>query len=498
MISDAVTGLSEEQNYSCNMKTSKLFLIIMLIMLFTACADVSQTPIVEPTIAPTAAPTEEAPALTDILGTLSYSGVFPDHPITLVDGYYYYSEGGSGKPYVRLIDNLIVTGDINHDGVEDAVFLLEDNSEGSSRYSLLAAVLNVRTDPKQVEVIQVEDRIAVKSLSFDGSQVIAEYIGHGSGDVDCCPTWNVRKVFEFQDGRLIETNREELGKVSVEDLNGTNWRLIDLNGNQEPVLPDTEITLNIDQGQISGFAGCNNYNSSVTGDQEFLNKITVGPISATQKMCTDPTSNQESAYLARLGNVEKWAYDYGHLVLFYPQEDNTFGELTYELRLQDMKDTDQTKPNAIIKLETAYGSPSQAGFGSTVFYEQNKSDDDLEKLALEKYRYFVGNLWERFGEDAWMAPWKQVYARKSGEKHDIVAELRGITDPEAAISVPMILDNLEGAQAARAALSRVYDDPAITDLSVFNLGDGGAMSGILLAGRNQNTGEIVLLVFLMD
>jgi hypothetical protein len=118
--------------------------------------------------------------------------------------------------------------------------------------------------------------------------------------------------------------------------------------------------------------------------------------------------------------------------------------------------------------------------------------------ALEKYKYFVGDLWERWGEDAWMGPWKEVYARTPGSKHDIVAELRGIKDQDASFSVPMILDNVEGAEKARAALSAVYDDATVTDLRVFTLGDGEAMSGLLVAGQRAGTGDATFLVLLMD
>jgi hypothetical protein len=163
-----------------------------------------------------------------------------------------------------------------------------------------------------------------------------------------------------------------------------------------------------------------------------------------------------------------------------------------------MTNTNLTKPSSVTDLEASYGAASQAGFGSAVFYEQLRASEDLEKLALEKYRYFVGDLWERYGEDAWMGPWKLVYSSPQGVKHDIVSELRGIKDTDAAISVPMILDNIEGAGKARAALSAVYDNPAITDLQVFNLGDGGAMSGLLIAGLNKDTGEAIFLVFLLD
>jgi hypothetical protein len=157
-----------------------------------------------------------------------------------------------------------------------------------------------------------------------------------------------------------------------------------------------------------------------------------------------------------------------------------------------------SKPAYVISLEAAFGASSQAGFGSAVFYEQMKAAGDLEKLALEKYRYFVGDLWERYGEDAWMGPWKEVFARKSGVQPDIVAELRSITDPDAAISVPMILDNIEGAEKARLALSSAYDHPGMSDLRVYNLGDGGAMSGLLIAGLSSEAGEAIFLVFLLD
>ncbi len=156
------------------------------------------------------------------------------------------------------------------------------------------------------------------------------------------------------------------------------------------------------------------------------------------------------------------------------------------------------KPAYVTDLEAAYGAPSQAGFGSAVFYEPIAANDDLAQAALAKYKYFVGELWERWGEDAWMGPWKEVYARPAGAKPDIVAELRGIEDPDAAISAPMILDAVDNAEAARAALSGAFDDPAVTELRVYNLGDGGAMSGILVASRRGEAGEATFLVFLLD
>jgi len=154
-------------------------------------------------------------------------------------------------------------------------------------------------------------------------------------------------------------------------------------------------------------------------------------------------------------------------------------------------------PDPVAALQTAYGAPSQAAFGSAVFYEPRAGSADLEALALEQYKYFVGELWDRYGEAAWMGPWRQVYARPAGATPDIVAELSAIDDFDASLSVPMILEAVDEAEQARAALSAVYDDPTMAEVAVYTLGDGGAMSGLLVAGR-RTTGDAVFLVFLLD
>lgn len=155
-----------------------------------------------------------------------------------------------------------------------------------------------------------------------------------------------------------------------------------------------------------------------------------------------------------------------------------------------------TVPAYALALQTTYGVPSRAGFGSAVFFERGPAAN-LEKSACAKYKYFLGDNWERFGEKTWMRQWKQVYARPANAERDILAELRAIEDANAKLSVPMILDNIENAARARQALSAAYDAPTVSELAVFNIGDGEAMSGILIAGRRDNH-EITCLVFLLD
>ena len=150
--------------------------------------------------------------------------------------------------------------------------------------------------------------------------------------------------------------------------------------------------------------------------------------------------------------------------------------------------------DSVVALQSVYGLPRQAGFGSAVFSDRVKAND-LEQAALKHYRYFLGNLWDWFGEAAWMTPWKQIYRRRPDRKPDIVTELRSLTgDP--ASSVSMLLETANP-DAAQKALSVAYDDATVSDLAIYTTGDGAAMSGLLIAGRRQ-TEEATFLVFLLD
>jgi hypothetical protein len=155
------------------------------------------------------------------------------------------------------------------------------------------------------------------------------------------------------------------------------------------------------------------------------------------------------------------------------------------------------KPAYVAAMEKAYGPPGDAGFGSAVFFQVMTDKADLEDAAKKVYQHYVGKKWQERGAETWMGPWREAYRRQDGTKHAIVQELKGIKDPDVSQSIPMILEVVEGAADARKALVAAYDPPEAADVRVYNIGDGEAMSGFVLAGRREN-GESTFLVFLMD
>jgi hypothetical protein len=52
----------------------------------------------------------------------------------------------------------------------------------------------------------------------------------------------------------------------------------------------------------------------------------------------------------------------------------------------------------------------------------------------------------------------------------------------------MIPDNIGSPETARSALATAFNDPAVSELRAFNLGDGETLSGVMIAGRRGPDG----------
>jgi hypothetical protein len=158
----------------------------------------------------------------------------------------------------------------------------------------------------------------------------------------------------------------------------------------------------------------------------------------------------------------------------------------------------ESRPDYVSALEKIFGAPNQNAFGSSVFFvpaaEQSTS---LEADGFAKYKFFVGEVWERLGEENWKNGWSMVYARDVQASPDIVAELRSLPDRLARQSAEMLLDNLEDPEVAIGTLRDAFDNSMVNELRIFNIGDTNAMSGIMIGARHTGTGS-VFLTLLMD
>ncbi|MCU0836581.1 MAG: hypothetical protein MUC77_19435 [Chromatiaceae bacterium] len=84
-----------------------------------------------------------------------------------------------------------------------------------------------------------------------------------------------------------------------------------------------------------------------------------------------------------------------------------------------------------------------------------------------------------------------------GDTRGIAAELHALTDAALRGVVTAMVDDMEDPAAARTAVAAVFDGPAVADLRLYALGDGGQMAGVEVAARLAD-GRGVFLVLLLD
>lgn len=150
-------------------------------------------------------------------------------------------------------------------------------------------------------------------------------------------------------------------------------------------------------------------------------------------------------------------------------------------------------PAGLAELVSVFGGPNQEGFGSAVFHEELAADADLAGTALACYRHFRGRRWSAADE----AGWQLAGTRPAGAAPDILAELRALPDAQARRSAAALPDCAEDPERAARALAAVFDAPGFAGLTIHRIGDGEALNGVMIAGRDAG-GCAVFLAFLMD
>jgi heat shock protein HslJ len=95
-------------------------------------------------------------------------------------------------------------------------------------------------------------------------------------------------------------------------IESTAWQLISVAN--EPVLEESLVWIEFDEGSVRGSAGCNDYFSSYRADEGTLNMDTVA---TTRKMCPEPEGimEQEGAYIMLLENIVTYAIEGSQLFL---------------------------------------------------------------------------------------------------------------------------------------------------------------------------------------
>lgn len=254
-----------------------------------------------------------APSLEE-LATATFVGIV-DQPIRLTDGWWQgepYAEDGASRPSVGLVDHGLLIGDLDGDGINETAVLLWESSGGSGNRLHLAVMARRSGDIENIGTVLIGDRVQVRSGKIDDGQILCSIVRAGPGDAACCPTEKAVVGWALNEDGLTQRTDEILGTLSIADLGGPEWILLEL-GHGQPPLENLEISLLFDDNRVSGSSGCNSY---------FAGVVTPGPgelgfngMGATRMACEERVMEFERLYLNTLAGASRYSFEAGWLVL---------------------------------------------------------------------------------------------------------------------------------------------------------------------------------------
>jgi len=262
-----------------------------------------------------AAASGQAPTSAELAGA-TFSGIENQGPVTLSAGKWQGQpliEGGASVPALWLSERFHLTGDLDRDDADEAVVHLTYSSGGTGNFGYLAIMGREGGEIVQQAIGLVGDRVQIRAARIDGRSVVLDVLQAGPGDGMCCPRQLATRIFTIQGDKLVETDVQVTGTVSISILDGTAWVLRRLDGQEGEPLPG-QATLAFAFGQVSGSTGCNQFQGSVS-EGESATSLVIGPLITTRMACPELLMDQEQAFLERLGQAEVFQFLVGDLVL---------------------------------------------------------------------------------------------------------------------------------------------------------------------------------------
>jgi hypothetical protein len=113
--------------------------------------------------------------------------------------------GSATKTKIQL-GKIQAVGDVNGDGLEDAVVTLVVDPGGSGTFTYLALVLNQDGEPKPLAAVLLGDRVIVKSLSLQNGNVEVTMLTRKPGEpMSTEPTVELKRIYNLKGDQLVES-----------------------------------------------------------------------------------------------------------------------------------------------------------------------------------------------------------------------------------------------------------------------------------------------------
>lgn len=134
--------------------------------------------------------------------------------VTLTDGVY---DDADSELHVTLTD-FYAFGDINGDGVDDAIAVLATSSGGDAVFYDLVGLVSDAGDFSAAGVVLLGDRVRVNEVAIVNGDVVVDYARRGPNDPVCCPTQHARGLFALRRNLLVPKLNQAFGVlIPVQD-----------------------------------------------------------------------------------------------------------------------------------------------------------------------------------------------------------------------------------------------------------------------------------------
>ena len=125
----------------------------------------------------------------------------------LSDGIYYRpppTSQESPETYTTRLLDTIFYGDINLDGIKDAVVFLSTQNGGTGHFIEMAAVLNLNGSAHNISTLYLGDRVIIESGVIRDGLITLNLRVQGPNDGLCCPSQIVVWNFHLDSSQLVK------------------------------------------------------------------------------------------------------------------------------------------------------------------------------------------------------------------------------------------------------------------------------------------------------
>jgi heat shock protein HslJ len=253
----------------------------------------------------------QAPTLKE-LKNASYSGIEGlKGTVKLVGGRWIgrpYKKGSASRPVISLVGDLRLIGDLDGDGTDDAVVLLNYAPGGTGQLLHLAVVTRKQGKIQNVATTLIGDRVQIRDVRMEQKRIFVDVVRAGPKDAMCCPGEVTTRGWTLEPGGTLNpfvvTAKPE--RLTLGTVGNTEWvlRSWDL---KAPAPKQPTVTLIFKDGRFTGSSGCNNYFAPVK-EGNIPGDVEIGPAGTTRKSCPNNEMSVERRFLDQLARVKKFSF----------------------------------------------------------------------------------------------------------------------------------------------------------------------------------------------